>query len=161
MDFRRWHPSPEPACRIPSHHPGVTYRAKGNKNSPQIRNHSQPATIDWDWMCCARAASSRSTPDQGLRRWSSSTTVRYSTSAPLAMSSGDEYSFGEWLMPSLLGTKIIPIGETLATFCESWPAKLGKSMLASPADFAASRMAACTFASARAELTSSVASQWV
>jgi hypothetical protein len=39
--------------------------------------------------------------------------VRYSTSAPLAMSFGNEYSFGESLMPPLLGMKIMPIGATL------------------------------------------------
>jgi cytochrome c oxidase assembly factor CtaG len=35
------------------------------------------------------------------------------------------YSSGEWLMPSRLGTKIIPVGTCLPTSIASWPAPLG------------------------------------
>ena len=54
-----------------------------------------------------------------------SSTVRSRTFAPFAQSSQCVSSFGEWLMPPTLGTKIIPIGPSCAIFCASWPAPLG------------------------------------
>ncbi|MEX2150517.1 MAG: hypothetical protein WD793_09880 [Steroidobacteraceae bacterium] len=66
--------------------------------------------------------------------------MRSSTSTPLAMSSGAVYSFGEWLIPPLLGTKIMPIGATCDMSCASWPAPLGIDRTVSPSDLAASVM---------------------
>ena len=43
--------------------------------------------------------------------------VRSSTFAPLAMFSGEVYSFGEWLIPPTLGTNIMPVG---AMWVMSW-----------------------------------------
>ena len=45
--------------------------------------------------------------------------VRNSTSAPFAQSDQRENSLGEWLMPPMLGTKIMPIGPSLARNCAS------------------------------------------
>ena len=56
---------------------------------------------------------------------SAAITVLSSTSAPLAMSTDLVNSFGEWLMPPMLGTKIIPIGAIRAISCASCPAPLG------------------------------------
>src|SRR5690606_27867537 len=47
-----------------------------------------------------------------------------STSAPVVMSSGDENSSAEWLIPPRLGTKIMPMGPRYAISCASWPAPL-------------------------------------
>jgi len=46
-------------------------------------------------------------------------TVSSRTLAPFAMSVGDVNSFGEWLIPPALGTKIIPVGATRLMFCAS------------------------------------------
>ena len=48
--------------------------------------------------------------------------------APFSISSGREYSIGEWLIPPALGMKIIPIGAILAMLWASWPAPLGISL---------------------------------
>ena len=44
------------------------------------------------------------------------------TFAPLAMSLALVNSLGEWLIPPILGTKIIPTGAINAMSCASWPA---------------------------------------
>ena len=50
---------------------------------------------------------------------SAAITAFSSTSAPCAMSSAVENSFGEWLIPPTLGMKIIPIGAIRAISCAS------------------------------------------
>src|SRR2546422_6242103 len=69
---------------------------------------------------------------------SSLSNVRSRTFAPLAMSSGRENSFGEWLIPPTLGMKIIPIGAIGASSCASWPAPLGMNFVVNPRPFAVS-----------------------
>src|SRR5215467_14278359 len=59
------------------------------------------------------------------------------TLAPFAQSRQLVNSFGEWLIPSTLGTKIIPMGPTFASICASCPAPLGKRMVRSPKPAAA------------------------
>src|SRR4030095_978804 len=54
-----------------------------------------------------------------------SSTVCSRTLAPLAQSSQWVSSFGEWLTPPTLGTKIMPIGPSCALICASWAAALG------------------------------------
>lgn len=51
-------------------------------------------------------------------------TVFSNTFAPLVISVGDEYSFGLWLIPSLLGIKSRPTGPNLPISWVSWPAPL-------------------------------------
>jgi len=63
-----------------------------------------------------------------------------STFAPFVMSSGREYSRGEWLIPPMLGTKIIPIGASRAMFCASCVAPLGSNFVVRPSSFAESPM---------------------
>jgi hypothetical protein len=60
------------------------------------------------------------------------------------MASGVEYSRGEWLIPSTLGMKIIPMGHTRAMFCASCPAPLGSDRVAIPRAAALSPMSART-----------------
>ena len=70
----------------------------------------------------------------GLRRPGSSLaalsarTPCSSTLAPRVMSSGAVYSSGEWLMPSRLGTKIMPTGPSSAMLWASCPAPDGMRM---------------------------------
>src|ERR1700720_4073361 len=75
---------------------------------------------------------SRSENQLRFSRSSRSKTTRKRTSAPLAMSCQEVNSFGEWLMPSRLGTKIMAIGAILAICWESCPASLGESMVVRP-----------------------------
>src|SRR5713101_9777578 len=63
---------------------------------------------------------------------SASRIVCSSTLVPFAQSCQGVNSSGEWLIPSMLGTKIIPMGPSLAIICASWPAPLGKRMVFSP-----------------------------
>jgi hypothetical protein len=56
------------------------------------------------------------------------------------MSSGRENSRGEWLMPPMLGTKIIPTDVSRAMSCASWPAPLGINFVDRPSSFAESPM---------------------
>src|SRR5439155_17444830 len=98
---------------------------------------------------------SRSENQLRLSRSSRSKTTRYRTSAPLATSCQEVNSFGEWLMPSRLGTKIMAIGAILAICWESCPASLGRSIVVRPSDFAASRTTACRAGSVGAGSVSS------
>ena len=56
---------------------------------------------------------------------SSARTELSRTFAPRVMSSGAVYSRGEWLIPSRLGTKIIPTGPSSAMLWASCPAPEG------------------------------------
>ena len=53
------------------------------------------------------------------------TRVRSKTLAPATRSSGSVCSAGLWLMPFTLGTKTMPVGQTLAIIWASWPAPEG------------------------------------
>ena len=46
-------------------------------------------------------------------------TVRSSTSAPFPQSDHRESSLGEWLIPPMLGMKIMPMGPSFASHCAS------------------------------------------
>ncbi len=50
-------------------------------------------------------------PQSTESRPSISSTAPIRTVAPRAQSSQDVFSIGEWLMPPMLGTKIMPIGQ--------------------------------------------------
>ena len=69
---------------------------------------------------------------------SNASTVCSNTFAPFSMSCGRENSLGEWLMPLMEGTKIIPTGPMRAISCASWPAPLGITLVENPSDFAVS-----------------------
>ena len=56
---------------------------------------------------------------------SAAMTALSNTSAPFTTSSGFVNSFGEWLIPPTLGTKIIAIGAIRDISCASCPAPLG------------------------------------
>src|SRR5579863_9638141 len=67
---------------------------------------------------------------------SSLSSVFSRTFAPLVMSAGRENSFGAWLIPPMLGMKIMPIGQIWATSCASCPAPLGMLLCESPSSVA-------------------------
>ena len=48
------------------------------------------------------------------------------TLVPASRSEGSVNSFGLWLIPLTLGVKTIPVGQTRANICASWPAPAGR-----------------------------------
>src|SRR3954451_15887081 len=64
------------------------------------------------------------------------------TSAPRAASAGSASSYGEWLMPSLQGTKTIALATRSAMLMVSWAAPECIAMYDSPLASAASSSAA-------------------
>src|SRR4029079_2554603 len=58
------------------------------------------------------------------------------TLAPRARSSGAVYSAMLWLSPFTDGTKIIDVGQTLASIWASWPAPLGMRRVEHPSSVA-------------------------
>ena len=70
-----------------------------------------------------------SLPPQTFSYPAHANTFSSNTFAPFAQSFHDVSSFGEWLIPATLGTKIIPIGVNLAIICASCPAQLGRCIV--------------------------------
>src|SRR5918912_3007927 len=88
-----------------------------------------------------------SLPDQDMPHCSPAVNVIMAlsiTSAPRAASAGSASSFGEWLMPSLHGTKTIALGTRSAMLIVSWAAPECIAMYGSPLACAASSSAATT-----------------
>src|SRR5688572_14760274 len=77
-------------------------------------------------------------------------TALSNTFAPFAQSCQDVSSFGEWLTPPTLGTKIIPMGVSCAIIWASWPAPEGRRTDDSFNCVAARSTTSCIPASARA-----------
>ena len=65
------------------------------------------------------------------------------TLAPFSISCGRENSLGEWLIPPMLGMKIMPMGPMRAIYCASWPAPLGIDLVENPSERAMSPINFC------------------
>src|SRR5919107_5026961 len=91
-----------------------------------------------------------SLPDEDLPHCSPAVNVLMAlsiTSAPRAASAGSASSSGEWLMPSLHGTKTIALGTLSAMLIVSWAAPECITMYGSPLPSADSSRAATTLPS--------------